>query len=162
MIKRIRRCGRPLLPCSFLLTNYLRVSCNMYFWGLFLACSWSLLLFATTFEVIGCIAATDWARSIWLRKEKTETNWKNDKGNEGQTMNWKAINMMKSSWLATSMRKREKKLTRSHLSTHLAWNSWEQGNTRSVWRGSKSQIQMTHDVWSPEMSHQVVNSFCDL
>lgn len=46
--------------------------------------------------------------------------------------------------------KRSDRLTRSHLSTHLAWNSWEHGNTRSVWRGSKSQMQMTHEVWSPE------------
>lgn len=55
--------------------------------------------------------------------------------------NWKAFKS-KSWW-------KEGKLTRNHLSTHLAWNSCEHGNTRSVWRGSKSQIQMTHDVWSP-------------
>lgn len=41
------------------------------------------------------------------------------------------------------------KLTRSHLSTHFAWNSCEHGSTRNVCRGSKSQMQMTHDVWSP-------------
>jgi hypothetical protein len=40
-------------------------------------------------------------------------------------------------------------LTRNHLSTHFAWNSCEHGNTRSVCLGSKSQMQMTHDVWSP-------------
>lgn len=45
-------------------------------------------------------------------------------------------------------------LTRNHLSTHFAWNSCEHGRTRRIWRGSKSQIQMTHDVWSPVMSWQ--------
>lgn len=42
-----------------------------------------------------------------------------------------------------------KTLTLSHLSTHFEWNSWEQGNTRSVCRASKSHIQTTHVVWSP-------------
>lgn len=40
-------------------------------------------------------------------------------------------------------------LTRSHLSTHLAWNSWEQGRTRSSWRSSKSHMHTTQDDWSP-------------
>lgn len=40
-------------------------------------------------------------------------------------------------------------LTRSHLSTHREWNSWEQGSTRRICRGSKSHIHTTHDVWSP-------------
>lgn len=39
-------------------------------------------------------------------------------------------------------------LTLSHLSTHLAWNSWEQGNTRNSCLASKSHMHTTHDVWS--------------
>lgn len=35
-------------------------------------------------------------------------------------------------------------LTFSHLSTHLAWNSWLQGRTRSSCRTSKSLKQTTH------------------
>lgn len=66
--------------------------------------------------------------------------------------------MLSARWLSSASEnrfqlshdERNSKLTRNHLSTHLAWNSCEQGNTRSVWRGSKSQMQMTHDVWSPE------------
>ena len=37
--------------------------------------------------------------------------------------------------------------TLSHLSTHLAWNSWEHGSTRTTWRVSKSLMQTTHTVW---------------
>ncbi len=41
-------------------------------------------------------------------------------------------------------------LTLSHLSTHLAWNSWLHGNTRTSWRLSKSHMHTTHDDWSIE------------
>ena len=44
--------------------------------------------------------------------------------------------------------KRYWSITLSHLSTHLAWNSWLQGRTRSSWRFSKSHMHTTHDVWS--------------
>lgn len=35
-------------------------------------------------------------------------------------------------------------LTFNHLSTHLVWNSWLQGRTRSSCRASKSLKQTTH------------------
>jgi len=38
--------------------------------------------------------------------------------------------------------------TLSHLSTHLAWNSWAQGRTFTICRTSKSHIQMTQEVCS--------------
>lgn len=38
--------------------------------------------------------------------------------------------------------------TLSHLSTHFAWNSWEQGRTRSSCLASKSHMQTTQEVWS--------------
>lgn len=37
-------------------------------------------------------------------------------------------------------------LTLSHLSTHFAWNSCEQGSTRSTCLNSKSHMQTTQDV----------------
>lgn len=40
------------------------------------------------------------------------------------------------------------RLAFNHLSTHLAWNSWLQGRTRSSWRTSKSLKQTTHRVCS--------------
>ena len=39
-------------------------------------------------------------------------------------------------------------LTFSHLSTHLVWNSWLHGRTRSSSRSLKSHMHTTHDVWS--------------
>ena len=41
------------------------------------------------------------------------------------------------------------KFTLSHLSMHLAWYSWLQGRTRSVWRVSNSHMQMTQVLWPP-------------
>ena len=38
-------------------------------------------------------------------------------------------------------------VTLSHLSTHLAWNSCEQGSTLTSCRCSKSLMQTTHTVW---------------
>lgn len=38
------------------------------------------------------------------------------------------------------------RLTLSHLSTHLVWNSWRHGNTRNICRSSKSHMQITHVV----------------
>lgn len=40
------------------------------------------------------------------------------------------------------------RLAFNHLSTHLAWNSWLQGRTRSSCRTSKSLKQTTHRVCS--------------
>lgn len=40
------------------------------------------------------------------------------------------------------------RLAFNHLSTHLAWNSWLQGRTRSSCRTSKSLKQTTHSVCS--------------
>lgn len=40
------------------------------------------------------------------------------------------------------------RLAFNHLSTHLAWNSWLQGRTRSSCRASKSLKQTTHNVCS--------------
>lgn len=40
------------------------------------------------------------------------------------------------------------RLALSHLSTHLAWNSWLQGKTLRSWRDSKSHIHTTHSVCS--------------
>lgn len=40
------------------------------------------------------------------------------------------------------------RLAFSHLSTHLVWNSWLQGRTRSSCRVSKSLKQTTHSVCS--------------
>lgn len=40
------------------------------------------------------------------------------------------------------------RLAFNHLSTHLVWNSWLQGRTRSSWRASKSLKQTTHSVCS--------------
>lgn len=45
---------------------------------------------------------------------------------------------------ASVPKKRGSSLTLSHLSTHLAWNSWEHGNTLRSWRDSKSHMQTTH------------------
>ena len=39
-------------------------------------------------------------------------------------------------------------LTLSHLSTHFAWNSWEQGKTRRSCLASKSHMHTTQEVWS--------------
>ena len=38
--------------------------------------------------------------------------------------------------------------TLSHLSTHLLWNSWLQGSTRTTCLCSKSDIQTTQTVCS--------------
>lgn len=40
------------------------------------------------------------------------------------------------------------RLAFNHLSTHLVWNSWLQGRTRSSCRASKSLKQTTHSVCS--------------
>lgn len=40
------------------------------------------------------------------------------------------------------------RLVFNHLSTHLAWNSWLHGNTRSNCLHSKSQKHTTHSVCS--------------
>lgn len=40
------------------------------------------------------------------------------------------------------------RLAFNHLSTHLAWNSWLQGRTRSSCRTSKSLKQTTHSICS--------------
>lgn len=61
------------------------------------------------------------------------------------TREWKLIEQFK-----TVCTKTLETLTRSHLSTQREWNSWEQGRTRRICRGSNSHIQTTHDVWSPE------------
>lgn len=46
--------------------------------------------------------------------------------------------------LATGDTQEPGHLTFNHLSTHLAWNSWLQGRTRSSCRTSKSLKQTTH------------------
>ena len=40
-------------------------------------------------------------------------------------------------------------VTLSHLSTHLAWNSCEQGSTLTICLVSKSLMHTTHTVWPP-------------
>ena len=42
--------------------------------------------------------------------------------------------------------------TFSHLSTHFAWNSWEQGRTLTICLVSKSLMQTTHTVWPGSFS----------
>ena len=42
--------------------------------------------------------------------------------------------------------------TFSHLSTHFAWNSCEQGRTLTICLVSKSLMQTTHTVWPGSFS----------
>ena len=49
--------------------------------------------------------------------------------------------------------------TFSHLSTHFAWNSCEQGRTLTICLVSKSLMQTTHTVWPGSLSS--ASSECD-
>lgn len=74
-----------------------------------------------------------WDRFGLPGTDKKMNRWGCDQAEDGIFKNWTAYPNSCMSFL-----------TLSHLSTHLAWNSWLQGRTLRSWRDSKSHIHTTH------------------